>query len=174
MSREIDLQVVHERALAKVSQDASIGRIPFYDYLLEYQSALGLPFQNPDLDLIHFLESSEKIGDSKNAGEGIEKCYSKYSVEIPVGLLDLPIWWTPAIIETIESTNWVEVDSAWTRKVFGWTYVQIQGAFLDIQFENPINGGSSDWFQVAHTLIDLHRRLEPGPLTSPKRLVEFI
>ena len=174
MSRKVDLQAVHERALARVSLDASIGRIPFYDYSIEYQSALGLPFHSPEPELIHFLEYSEKIENSKNACEKIERCYSRYSVEIPIGLLDLPVWWTPAIIDSIKAANWVEADSSWTRKVFGWTYVQMQGAFLDIQFENPISCDSSDWFQMAQALLDLHRRLEPGPLTPRKRLIEFV
>lgn len=173
MSRRINIQDAHAHALSGVSAHADIGRIPFYDYAIEYQNFVGGDAHEPPNDLIHFLATTESISQSKTALEQIEEVYKQYSIEIPMGLLDLPVWWAPALIESIEEVNWVEADIEQTQEIFGWDFVSVQAAYLDIQFPQRIGQSPKAWSQIGQSLMRLHRRLEPGPYTPLGRLVEF-
>ena len=174
MNRRINIQDAHAHALRGISEHADIGRIPFYDYTIEYQRFIGGDAPKSPNDLIHFLATAESISQSEPALEHIKTVYKKYSLEIPMGLLDLPVWWAPTILESIEEVNWVEPDIEQTQEIFGWDFVSVQAAYLDIQFPRVIDHKPEVWSQIGQALMKLHQRFEPGPFTPLGRLVEFV
>lgn len=174
MSQHYDICDAHGRALQGIREDAAIGRLPFYDYAIEYFAYFELKAPEPSGELLDFLQGCEKIGDTKHTQRSIESIYKEYALEIPIGLMDLPVWWARAIIASVREVNWVEPDTERTQAVFEWTMVHLQGAYLDIQFANPIPDQSDNWHLIGGQLIDLHRRFEQGPFTQPGRLIEFI
>lgn len=173
MSKRINIQDIHNRALAGIYADAEIGRIPCYDYIIEFSSAQGIRFLQPSCELIQFLEASESIGSSTELSDLINSIYAKYKVEVPIGLHGLPVWWGPAFIRMLDALNWVEPDYEFSQAAMGWSLVHVQGAFLDIQMPERVQA-SEDWYRIGETLLGLHRMLEPGPFTHEKRLCEFL
>lgn len=174
MSLRYNASDAHSRALCAIKDDADIGRLPFFDYAIEYCAYFGQNAPEPTVGLIRFLEDCQKIGDSKQAQIAIESLYREHELEIPIGLMDLPVWWARAIAASIHEVNWVEPDPGRTQDVFGWTMVHLQGPYLDIQYANPIPIQSVDWHVIGSELWNLHRRFEPGPFTPVGRLIEFI
>lgn len=173
MNQRYNVSIAHDRALRAIKDDAAIGRLPFFDYALEYYAFFDKKAPEPTVELISFLESCEKIGDSKAVLRGIESIYQEHSLEVPIGLMDLPVWWARAIIASIREVNWVESDPERTQEVFGWNMVHLQGAYRDIQYMEPIIVSTEKWCPIGGELLNLHRRLEPGPFTQPGRLIEF-
>lgn len=174
MSQRYDISDAHRRSLRAIKEDAAIGRLPFYDYSIEYCAYFGQKAPEQIPELLSFLESCEKIGDSERERSAITSVYIEYALEIPIGLLDLPVWWARAIIASLREVNWVEPDPERTQAVFGWDMVHRQGAYLDIQFPGPLSVEPEDWLLVGNPLMVLQRSLEPGPYTQPGRLIEFI
>lgn len=174
MNSHYNMCDAHARALCGIREDAAIGRLPFYDYTIEYSAYFGQKAPKPSLELIRFLQDCEKIGDSKQEQNEIESIYGEYAMEVPIGLMDIPVWWARAIIASIREVNWVEPDPERTRAVFGWDMVHLQGAYLDIQYPTPITTVPEEWCPIGGELINLHRRFEPGSFTQPGRIIEFI
>lgn len=174
MNNQYDVSKAHEQALRSIQTDADIGRLPFFDYAIEYFAYLDQKLPEPSLELIEFLQRCEKIGESQKERNAIESIYKEHSLELPMGLEDLPVWWARAIITSIREVNWVEPDPERTQAVFGWDMAHLQGSYLDIQYSKPISALSEEWYLVGGQLIDLHRRFEPGPFTQSRRLIEFI
>lgn len=174
MNPRYNVADAHSRALRAVKDDAEIGRLPFYDYTIEYCAYFEQKAPEPTAKLLNFLESCERIEDSHRIEDTIKSVYSKHSLEIPIGLMDLPVWWAKAIITGIAEVNWVEPDPERTLAVFGWTMVHRQGAYLDIQFPEPLPSKDEDWLWIGNPLMNLQRSIEPGPFTQPGRLIEFV
>lgn len=163
----------HRHALRGIRTDASIGRLPFYDYAIDYFSYMGRKAPQPTGELVQFVESCETLGESRDAKSRVESIYGQYSLPIPIGLMDLPVWWATALIRSISEVNWVETDVDFTRTVFGWEMVHLQGSYLDIQYATALPEDITIWCPIANELLNLHRRLEPGPFTPLGRIVEF-
>lgn len=173
MNRRINIIDAHRHALNSISNDAAIGRLPCYDYAIEYYSFLGKQAPTPTRELIHYLDECDRISDVESTQKLIEHIYAKHELEIPIGLLDLPAWWALALIQSINEVNWVEPDPERTKATFAWQMVHLQGAYLDIQFEAPLPKDIEVWHPIASELINMNRRLERGPFTQVGRLKEF-
>lgn len=174
MNQRYNVSHAHVHALREIKDDAAIGRLPFYDYAIEYYAYFDQGAPESSLELISFIESCEKIGDSECECSAITSIYNEHALEIPIGILDLPVWWARAFIASIREVNWVEPDPDRTQATFGWDMVHLQGSYLDIQYSKPITAHPEEWHLVGGQLIDLHRRFEPGPFTQRRRLIEFI
>jgi len=174
MSQRYDISDAHGRALWRIKGDAAIGRLPLYDYAIEYCAYFDQKAPEPTAELLNFLESCEKIGESRLIEDAITSTYNKHSMEIPIGLMDLPVWWAKAIISGIAEINWVAPDPERTQAVFGWDMVHRQSAYLDIQFPGSLPSQVEDWLWIGNPLMSLQRSIEPGPFTQPGRLIEFI
>lgn len=174
MNKQYNVINAHAQALRGICEDAALGRIPFFDYTIDYLNYFGQQAPESPPALIRHLETCEKIGDSAEARSWIESIYRMHSLEVPIGLMDLPIWWAPALVTSIEEINWVQPDHVRTQAVFGWDMVFLQGSYLEIRYDRPLPSEDEQWHIIGGELLNLHRRLEPGPFTPPGRLVEFI
>lgn len=173
MNRHINIIDAHWNALNSIRDDAAIGRLPCYDYAIEFYDICGATAPEPPLELIQYLEGCEPISGVEYSRNLIKRTYAEHELDIPIGLMDLPAWWTPAIIQSINEINWVEPAPERTKTTFGWQMVHVQGAYLDIQFNDPLPSDAELWHPIASELINLHKRLEPGPFTQIGRLKEF-
>lgn len=174
MNQRYDVSHAHLHALRAIKDDSAIGRLPVNDYAIEYYAYFDQKAPESSLELISFIENCEKIGDSECECSAITSIYNEHALEIPIGLFDLPVWWARAFIASIREVNWVAPDPERTQAVFGWDMVHRQGAYLDIQFPEPLPGEVEDWLWIGNPLMSLQRSIEPGPFTQPGRIIEFI
>ena len=173
MNQRYNMCDAHARALHGIQEDAEIGRLPFYDYSIDYLAYFGEQPPEPSLELVGYLENCQKIGESSKAKSAMESIYKRHALQIPIGFMDLPVWWTKSIIAAIAEVNWVEPDPERTQAVFGWTMVHLQGPYLDIQYPRPLPIDPEEWLQIGSQILKLHRGFEPGPFSQPNRLIEF-
>lgn len=81
-------------------------------------------------------------------------------IEVPEGLLDLPVCYVKCIIDMIENTQWAFYPGTSPKIVFGWKSVKRFEESLEIEFHRPIPHPDHDWDQTADLLFTLHSRLE--------------
>lgn len=165
MDKHLLNRSVHSKSLKGIQQHADIGRIPMLDYACEFAQGTGQPMPESCVALIQFLCETEKIKDDKECLTRIHAAYTKFGIQSPIGIEDLPIWWTPSIIN--------ELNMPESKVVMNWNSVFLQGAFLDLQYPDPIDMNHEDWPIVGAALMRLHQNLIPGPFTPEAQLEEF-
>ncbi|WPJ95144.1 hypothetical protein SH580_17100 [Coraliomargarita algicola] len=170
-----DEETAHYVALNQMSEeDLKQGNLACTDYLIEYQRELGIPEYAPPNSLSIVLDSLPTIGSSPTINQQMVELYHASGLEVPTGLFDLPLYWAKPFYELMRETHWPAYQNCTIKDVFGWNLVLRFGGYLHIQFESPLPHKDSHWPEVGEFIVELHRRMEPGPHTPEGRLCEFL
>lgn len=165
MRKHLNHTGAHLQSLEGIQQHASIGRIPMLDYACEFAKSTGEPMPEPSIDLIRFLNETEKIHSDSESLTRINEAYAAHRLRPPVGIEDLPVWWAITIIN--------ELNKRKAEVVMNWDSVFLQGAFLDVQLPSPVEEDNPLWPEMGAALIRLHQNFTPGPFTPEVQLEEF-
>jgi hypothetical protein len=169
-----DEETAHYVAINKMADtDLRNGDLACINYLSEYHRELGTESPEPSAMTGSVLDSLPTIQRSPGVAQSLVELYQVSGLNVPVGLLDLPLYWAKAFHELIGETHWPAYDECSIKDVFGWNLVIRYGGFLHIQFESPIPHLNSHWCDVGRLIVELHERFEPGPTTPLSRLCEF-
>jgi len=170
-----DEATAHYVALHKMNQDdLDRGDLVCVYYLAEYDREMGVFRLAPPVLLSQVLDTLPSIRSCPASAQSLTELYHMSGIEVPVGLLDLPLQWAKAFHEIIRETHWPAYTDCSVRDVFGWNMVMRFGGHLHIQFESPLPHKGSYWSEVGEFIAELHRRFEPGIHTPRGRLIEFI
>jgi hypothetical protein len=154
--------------------DLRNGDLACINYVREYQRELGIEPHESAAMIGGVLDSLPTIQSSPGVAQSLVELYQVSGLNMPVGLLDLPLYWAKAFHELIRETHWPAYDACSIHDVFGWNLVIRYGGYLHIQFESPIPHLNSHWCDVGRFIVELHERFEPGPTTPASRLCEFL
>lgn len=169
-----DEATAHYVALHKMNNDdLARGDLVCVDYLIELDQEIGLQRPAPTVLLSEALDALPAIHSSPVVVQQIVELYHASGLEVPTGLLDLPLQWAKAFCELMQETHWPAYQNCTIHDVFGWNHVIRYGAYLHIQFESRLPHESSHWCEVGEFIAELHDRFEPGICTPPGRLIEF-
>ena len=75
MNRDINLKDAHNQALKGIVGHARIGRIPCYDYMIEYFECIQERLPPCPIELDHFLNESETIVSSNTVRDKAQSSY---------------------------------------------------------------------------------------------------
>jgi hypothetical protein len=169
-----DEETAHYVALNKMAdEELHNGDLACINYLREYYRELGAEQPESPPMIGSILDSLPTIRSSPGVAQGLVELYQSSGLNVPVGLLDLPLYWAKAFHELIRETHWPACDACSIHDVFGWNLVIRYGGYLHIQFESPIPHQNSHWCDVGRFIVELHERFEPGLMTPASRLCEF-
>jgi len=169
-----DEETAHYVALNKMApEDLSYGDLACINYMREYYRELDIKPPESSVEIDSGLDLLPKIQSSPGVAQSLVELYQVSGLNVPVGLLDLPLYWAKAFHELIRETHWPAYEGCSIQDVFGWNLVIRYGAYLHIQFESPIPHLNSHWCDVGRFIVELHERFEPGPTTSASRFSEF-
>lgn len=163
----------HWEAFHKISDsDRQAGRLPSWDYAIDYQQILGAPLPPTNQELLDFLSRIKTIAQVPREYLITKQLFADNGYRMPDGIEDLPVIWACCIRRFVREILWVDHDTERLRQFFDWSIVLRQGAFLDIHFNGTIP--MKDWPTRAALIIEFHRFLEPGAFTTEGRLKEFL
>ncbi|NBB79774.1 MAG: hypothetical protein GVY36_10055 [Verrucomicrobia bacterium] len=172
---QADEATAHYVALRKMNpDDLERGDLACVDYLDEFDREMGVIRPTPPLSLSTLLDALPTIRSSPEVAQHLVDLYHASGLEVPAGLLDLPLQWAKAFHELIRETHWPAHPHCSIRDVFGWNHVLRFGGHLHIQFESRLPHTESHCSEVGGFIAELHRRFEPGIYTAPGRLIEFM
>lgn len=172
---EADESNAHYVALNKMSkEELEQGDLACVNYLAEFDREMGISKLAPPVLLGKVLDGLPSIRSSPAVAQHLVELYQASGLEVPAGLLDLPLQWAKAFHEVIRETHWPAHPHCSIREVFGWNHVLRFGGCLHIQFESRLPHDGSHWCEVGKFIVELHRRFEPGIYTPAGRLIEFI
>ena len=170
-----DEETAHYVAINKMAdQDLRNGDLACINYLREYYHELGAESPKPASMVGSVLDSLPTIQSSPGVAQSLIELYQVSGLNVPIGLLDLPLYWAKAFHEVIRGTHWPAHGNCSIHDVFGWNLVIRYGGYLHIQFESPIPHLNSHWCEVGRFIVELHERVEPGATTPASRLCEFL
>jgi hypothetical protein len=172
---EPDEANAHYVALNKMKpDDLERGDLSCVDYLLEFDREMGIPRPAPPNLLSMALNNLPSIHESPEVAQHLTELYQASGLEVPVGLLDLPLQWAKAFHDLVCNTHWPTYRHCTFRDVIEWNHVLSFGGYLHIQFARALPHRESHWNEVGYLIRELHQKLEPGPYTEPGRLIEFL
>lgn len=163
----------HWKAINMISPlDLQDGRLPFWDYMIDYQEALGKPLRTVPDSLLNLLNQDDTIAQVPREFLMTKQLFGDCQCPMPTGIEDLPAIWAPGIRTFIKIMLDESHDTDRVCEFFNWSLALRQGAFLEITFNErlPFN----NWPEHAEMLVFFHRCLEPSGLTTIGRLSEFI
>lgn len=163
----------HLEALHKIDpMDRQAGRLPCWDYAMDFRQIIGDPLPDVCNALMAYLDRTKPIREVPREYLITKQLFADNGCPMPDGMEDLPVIWACGIRRFVKEMLWVDRDQERLRRFFGWNLVMRQGPFLEILFKEPL--ASADWPERASLILELHRFLEPGGFTANARLQEFI
>lgn len=153
--------------------DREAGRLALWDYALDYHDILGEPHPETSVELLSYLDTNPLISKSRNYLQ-LKQLFADIGISMPTGMEDLPECWLCGIHRFILEMLWVDHNIQRVKNFFDWSLVLRQGPYLEIHYGKEIPRFEPAWPDRASLLLEFHRFLEPGPMTSTGRLEEFV
>lgn len=169
-----DEATAHYVAFHKLpEEERQIGHLNCRDYLIDLHEEMSEIAPSPSRELFELLDTMPAIRSDVAESDLLVQAFEHSHLEIPTGLLDLPLTWAYPIREMILDTHWPAYPNCHIKDVFGWDMVLRMGSHLHLIYPQPLSDQSSHWCDVGSFILQLHRRIEPGPYTPAGRICEF-